>query len=384
MLWAAGAVVIIVAVTAIVIASAPSATATSSDVMPGVNDASADLLQLDTTAQNGVTAPNFTLTDQNGNPMSLSDYRGKSVVLTFNDDQCTDLCTLLAQDVLAANHDLGTAQSKVAFVSVNANPYYPAPASVKQWSDQHGLEHTANWHYGTAAPATLSALAAKYEVPIELDPSNKTVEHGTEIFFISPTGKELRIGEFGTEAADTAPFGHAMAQVADDLLPASERTQVAGATVTAPVTGSTELNATPAPIELPRLGASGSFSTAADRGKYTVVNFWASTCTACTGETPALEAEYRSLDGKVAFVGIDVADRTAAGTAFAQKYGVTYPLLTDASGKTAGTYAISGLPYTVILSPKGKVLIRHPGAFTQEQLDYVLRSLDMSLPGGGS
>ena len=150
-----------------------------------------------------------------------------------------------------------------------------------------------------------------------------------------------------------------------------------------PSTGSTQLNATPAPIELPVLGTpSTRFSTASDSGKYTLVNFWASTCSACTSETPALESEYQALGDTVAFIGIDVADRTAAGTTFATRFGVSYPLLQDTKGKTAGEFAISGLPYTVILGPKGKVLVRHPGALTQDQLDYLLRSLDMPLQAG--
>jgi thiol-disulfide isomerase/thioredoxin len=157
---------------------------------------------------------------------------------------------------------------------------------------------------------------------------------------------------------------------------------VGGSGVTVPSSGSTQLNATPAPIDLPELNASARFSTASDRGKYAVVNFWASTCAACAAETPALESENESLGGRVAFVGIDVADKTYAGRGFAKKFGVTYPLLTDPDGKTAGAFALSGLPYTVILSPKGKVLVRHPGAFTQEQLDYLLRSLDTKLPAG--
>ncbi len=385
--WGTGAVLVAMALTAVVAGSTGSVTAP--DVMPGVNRPSADLLQLDSTqldstADQHLTAPPFTLTDQDGKPMSLSDYRGKSVVLTFNDDQCADLCTLLAQDVLAADHDLGAAQSNVAFVSINANPYFPNPATVKQWTDQHGLGHTANWHYGTSDPATLSKLARKYGVPIELDPADKTVGHGAEIFFITPNGQESQLGEFGTESADTALFGHALAQVADDLLPARARTHVAGPSVTAPSAGSTQLGATPSPITLPELGKSSTrFSTASDKGTDTVVNFWASTCTACTTETPALESEYKALGGKVAFVGIDVADKTMLGTAFAQRYAVTYPLLTDNSGETAGRFEISGLPYTVILDPHGKVLVRHPGALTQEQLDYLLQSLDMTMKLSG-
>ncbi|WP_298229907.1 redoxin domain-containing protein [Gryllotalpicola sp.] len=383
--WLAGAVVVALAIAAVVIGSASGTNSAGTNPAGtnsvGINGPTAALLQLDTSEQLDLAAPEFSLTDQHGRPMTLTQFRGKSVVLTFNDDQCTDLCTLLAEDVLAADHDLGKAQSTIAFVSINANPYYPDPATVKQWTDQHGLGGVSNWYYGTASPSTLSALADDYGVPIKLDPENKTIEHGTEIFFIDPQGQEVRLGEFGTGSADTAPFGHAIAQVADDLLPAAQRTQVAGQDLAVPGTGSTEVNAIPAPIELPELGNSASeLSTASDAGEYTVINFWASTCTACITEMPSLESEHRALGGKVAFVGVDVADKTTAGRTFARRFGITYPLLSDGDGATAGRFAISGLPYTVVLDPRGTVIIRHPGAFTTGQLDYLLRSLDTSLP----
>jgi cytochrome oxidase Cu insertion factor (SCO1/SenC/PrrC family) len=81
----------------------------------------------------------------------LSQFRGKAVVLSFNDDRCTDVCTLLAQDIVRADQDLGrTGRSRVAFVSVNVNPFYPQVRYVKQWSDQQDLGSLPNWHFGTA------------------------------------------------------------------------------------------------------------------------------------------------------------------------------------------------------------------------------------------
>ena len=381
MLWLAGAVVITVAIAVVIIGGVMQTSTANSDVVPGINEPTAELLQLDGTDQPNVSAPAFSLTDQSGQPMSLDQFRGRSVVLTFNDDQCTDLCTLLAEDVLAANTDLGAAQNNVAFVSINANPFYPAPAAVKQWTDQHGLGNTANWDYGTGSPAALASVAEAYGVPIQLNPANQTVEHGTEIFFIDPNGNEVRLGEFGTESADTAPFAYAMAQVADDLLPAAERSTVSGQGIAAASTGSTQLGATPAPVVLPQLSNPAiTLSTASDAGLYTVINFWGSACTACASEMPALESEFTALGGKVAFVGVDVDDKTAAGQAFAEQFGTTYSLVADTNGATAGLFEITGLPYTVVLDPNGQVVIRHPGAFTQDQLDYLLRSLDTDLP----
>jgi peroxiredoxin len=83
----------------------------------------------------------------------------------------------------------------------------------------------------------------------------------------------------------------------------------------------------------------------------------------------------------VAFTGIDVSDAADSGLAFATHAGVTYPLASDSDGALAGRFQITGLPYTVILDPSGKVLVRHPGAFTAEQLQYVLETFDPGLGG---
>ncbi len=203
-------------------------TSTSAAVEPGINTATAQLLQLNVLPAPLDAAPDFTLTGQNGTPVSLSRYRGKSVVLSFNDDECQDLCTLLARDVTEANHDLGAAAADVVFLSINANTLHPAVGDVKAWTQDHSLASTPNWVFGTGTPAQLTAVAAKYHVPADIDPETHDVVHGSELFFINPAGKEAAIGQFGTESANTALFAHGIAQMAVDLLPGRAGTTVGG------------------------------------------------------------------------------------------------------------------------------------------------------------
>lgn len=374
--WSVVAAAVVVVLLVVLLSGVNSAQA-SHDVQPGISRASATQLQLDDIRSDKVTAPGYALTDQHGKPMTASEFRGRSVVLTFNDDKCQDLCTLLAQDIAKADHDLGPAAKHVAFVSINANPYFPGVSDVKAWSEQHGLANLANWYFGTGTPLALSESWKRYGVPVELHPKSKSVVHGSEIFFIDPSGKEVALGQFGTESADTAPFAHAMAQMAVDLLPSSERSSVAGPSLAAPTRGGTQIGANPSPVTLRSLRSpTAKISTAAGRGTFTVLNFWASTCSACVRELPSLERAHRDLGKGVTFLGIDVADTGRAGLAFANRAGVTYPLLGDSQGTVSGQYQISGLPYTVILNPKGKVVIRHAGSLTAEQLDYIVQTLE--------
>jgi cytochrome oxidase Cu insertion factor (SCO1/SenC/PrrC family) len=385
MLWSTAGLVaaLIAAVVVVGVAARKPMAATADYLRPGLNKPTADLLSLDPmTGEGSIAAPAIDLTNEDGSPLTLTQFRGKVAIVTFNDDECTDLCALLAQDVIVADHDLTAAErADIAFVSINANPYHPAPADTMAWSTQHGLATLGNWYYGTGSPQQLAAAAKAWGVPIQLDPATQDVVHGTEMFIVGPNGDEVDLAQFGTEAADTAPFGHGLAQLAVDALPAAQRGKVGGTGLAAPLAGGTGVGATPSPVSLKALDGTGTVSTASTAGRYTVLNFWASSCTACTSEMPDFEREFRELGGRVDFIGIDVSDPSAAARSFAARYGVSYPLAADPKGATAGRFRVTGLPYTVILSPAGKVLVRHPGSFTHDELDYVLHSLDPSLPG---
>ncbi|UUT36321.1 TlpA family protein disulfide reductase [Microbacterium elymi] len=187
---------------------------------------------------------------------------------------------------------------------------------------------------------------------------------------------------FGTESADTAPFAHGLATLANDALPSAQRGEVTGANLAGEIAGGTGLSDTPAPVTGDALGGTGNLSSATSHGRYTVVDFWSSTCAACTTQLPAVQTEASRLNGAVAFLGVDVGDQIATGRAVTARAHVAFPNLRDPDGAQAARFRVSELPYTVILSPTGEVLVRHPGLFTVDELDYVLRDLDAALPPG--
>lgn len=341
--------------------------------LPGVSPATADLIALSPLNNSGLPAPDFHLTDQNGRPMSLSQFRGKSVVLSFNDDQCTDVCTLLAEDIIRADQDLGTAgQSHVVFLSVNVNPFFPQTKYVKQWTDDNSLGDVSNWYFGTGSVATLESIWKAYGIYVGADPKTQSVMHGTVIEYIGPDGRIRAAGDFGQNAVDVDPYSHGMAQTAVDMLTSSERTPVAGPQ--APSGGGTGagLGQQAPGFDLPVLGSGGSLSLAGQRGEPVVLNFWASSCTNCRSELSAF-AQVAAQDPKIHFLGVDVADPSSSeALSLAHGAGVTYPSVVDSSGSLASKYQVSGLPTTVYIGPTGKVAVVHPGAMTAEQLRYTL------------
>lgn len=135
-------------------------------------------------------APNFTLTDQSGKTMSLSDFRGKSVVLEFMDPKCTDICPLVSEEFINAYHDLGKSASQVVFMAVNVNKYHLSTAAVNGFTTGHGLNQIPNWHFFTGNLSALSAVWKNYGITVQDRGPNADVIHSSMVFFIGPRGHE--------------------------------------------------------------------------------------------------------------------------------------------------------------------------------------------------
>lgn len=133
---------------------------------------------------------------------------------------------------------------------------------------------------------------------------------------------------------------------------------------------------------LPRLEGGGSESLADYRGRWVLVNFWASWCPPCRAETPALE-EFQQRHGGPRFtvLGIDTQDLTGDAQAFVEKFGMTYPQLRDGNGDAADEYGTTGVPETFLIDPAGKVRLAVPGTVDEE---YLRDEVEPLLPKGKS
>ena len=114
-------------------------------------------------------------------------------------------------------------------------------------------------------------------------------------------------------------------------------------------------------------------------GKPTVINFWATWCTFCISEMPALETVYSSLNGRVWFLGADLLDvqgeTRGAAQAFGKKTGVKYPLVFDQDGILFGHFAARPiLPVTIFVRANGKVAFRQFGPMDVDKLRGLLRT----------
>lgn len=119
----------------------------------------------------------------------------------------------------------------------------------------------------------------------------------------------------------------------------------------------------------------GSILELADyEGQVVVVNVWATWCPPCVIETPGFVDLAEEFQGDVQFLGISADQDTSAIRPFAERYGVTYPLLVgpNLSGPPIDA---SVLPTTMVIDRQGRVRLRHEGMLLEPVLRPALSAL---------
>jgi len=120
-----------------VIAAAGSSTTPSTPIANTQAPAMANP-NLDPGAPLSAVAPEFVLTDQFGKRVALRSLRGKVVVVSFNDPECTTICPLTTTALLRAKKLLGPAASGVELLGIGANPEKTQVKWVRKYSKAHG------------------------------------------------------------------------------------------------------------------------------------------------------------------------------------------------------------------------------------------------------
>jgi thiol-disulfide isomerase/thioredoxin len=140
--------------------------------------------------------------------------------------------------------------------------------------------------------------------------------------------------------------------------------------------GSADGGAAQAAPPLPARVLVGPRVTLADlRGRPAIVHFWASWCGPCTKEAPEIARLAASLHGRATLVGVDWSDSPAHGTAFVRRHGWRFPNLQDPDATGSDGYDLRGMPTTVLLDARGRIVARLSGPQTAAGLLARLRAL---------
>jgi len=113
-------------------------------------------------------APGFELQDSEGNPVRLSDFSDKVVILHFIYANCPDVCPLHSQKIAAIQASIndGPMKDLVQFISITTDPVNDTPDVLRRYGEAHGLDPT-NWAFVScekgfpAWPTIFSAAKAR-------------------------------------------------------------------------------------------------------------------------------------------------------------------------------------------------------------------------------
>ena len=355
--------------------------------------------------------PPIALIDEQGKPFSLSQWRGKWVVLAPSLTLCHEVCPMTTGALAQLTNEIRRAGlgGQVVVAEATVDPWRDSPPRLRAYRQLTG----ANFPLLTGTQAQIHQLWKFFGVyyarvpqdnPPDEDwlthkPETFDIQHTDGLFFIDPAGQE-RIAEQGMPSvANLSPalkallndqgrqnLGHPQtpwtaAQALDDLYYLMNRNVPAGSVpkVVAPsaAQAQTALKGSPGALaaihsQAGQLLGSGEGLTArlnALRGYPVVLNAWAAWCPPCRSEFDLLASAAARFGRRVAFLGVDTNDTASDARAFLARHPVSYPSYQLSSAQLAPLAPLQGMPTTIYIGPSGKVRNVHTGQYdTQETL----------------
>lgn len=145
-------------------------------------------------------ARDFQLTDHNGQPRTLKDFRGKLVVMFFGYTQCPDVCPTSMTELAEAKRLLGPAGDKVQGLFVTVDPERDTPEVLKAY--MANFDPTFLALRGT--PEQLAEMAREYKVYFKKaegkTPTSYTMDHSAASYVYDAQGRLRLYTRYGSGA----------------------------------------------------------------------------------------------------------------------------------------------------------------------------------------
>ncbi len=345
-----------------------------------------------------VKAPTVGLQNQSGQPVSLSQYRGKVVVLASFLTECQETCPLIAAALLQLHQELvqkGLSGS-VQILEVTQDPKDDSPAILTKYRNYLSLP----WPLLTGSTSNVNSFWSALKVPPAVDqpwggtpavdlltgkPEPYNIVHESVLDVISPQGYVVAQVQgqpsLGSKPVPKSIYNYLdqqglaeqraggswnsldVYQVVAGLLQARGNIKAFQRPGAAPVPGDRAPGFTLAST------AGGSVSLSGLRGHPVMLDFWATWCTNCRADMKLVEqtaSKYAPQGLKVEL--IDYQESRSAVTKFLRQNGINLPSLLDSQAKVAQRYGVPGLPVAVFISKAGTVKAIELGQLQQAQV----------------
>jgi cytochrome oxidase Cu insertion factor (SCO1/SenC/PrrC family) len=305
-------------------------------------------------------APDIKLVNQFGQPMSLSQFRGRVVVLSFEDSECTTVCPLTTQSMVLAKELLGKAGSSVQLLGVDANPDATAVSDVMSYSRVHGMIN--QWDFLTGSLAQLKSVWTSYDIAVQIEAGQ--IDHTPALYVIDQQGRMQKLYLTQMAYSSVTQSAQVIATEVAALLPSHPRLSSFQSLATVP------LQTPAAAVSLPAAPAGQAGTVMLGPGKDRLVVFFAT----WLSETSALKSQLTALNSYVRYAAVRhwpaltavdeaVTEPSAGAVAgYLRQVGpLSYPVGLDESGRVADGYGVQDQPWLVLVNAAGKVTWQHDG-----------------------
>jgi len=329
--------------------------------------------------QSGLLAPGFVLRDQKDRLTSLAQFRGKVVVLTFIDPECTQLCPLTTKSMVEAMKMLGpAAASQVQLLGINVNSSKTQVSDVAAYTREHELQ--GRWRFLTGSPAQLKKVWHNYHVYVAKKKGSDDVIHEAIVFVINQNGYESSVYSTPMSYESVGVQARTLARNIAKVLPGQTAIPASSQAVEQQQQEPLEPAET---VSLKGLGPGQQPVTLGGAHPHLLLFFagW-------LGKESNLSKNLATLDSYAALarqrhwpspVAVDELP-TEPSAAEARKVLIPLaaklqtPIIQDASGRIADGYQVQDLPWIVLSSSKGKLLWSHDGWLSAAALSRDVRT----------
>ena len=131
----------------------------------------------------------FRLTDHNGKPRTLADFRGKVVVMFFGYTQCPDVCPTTLSDLAATLQKLGPDATRVQVLFVTIDPERDTPELLSQYVPAFNPTFLGLYGDAAATAATAREFKVLYQKQPGSTPGSYSMDHSAGTFIFDPQGR---------------------------------------------------------------------------------------------------------------------------------------------------------------------------------------------------